>query len=124
MGAITSYKGNFMDKKRISISAKRQITIPSKFFEMLGFTDEAECYVKNNEIIIRPVQQSSGGEFAQQILEDLVSQGLEGDALIAAFKEQQSKIRPAVETMISEAEAIALGNAEYETYEDVFGSEE
>ena len=33
-----------MEMKKISISEKRQITIPQKFFTMLGFDTEAECY--------------------------------------------------------------------------------
>ena len=31
-----------MDKKTVSISSKRQITIPLKFFNKLGFENEAE----------------------------------------------------------------------------------
>ena len=31
-----------MEIKKLSISAKRQITIPQKFFTMLGFDAEAE----------------------------------------------------------------------------------
>lgn len=68
-----------MDKKIISISSKRQITIPLKFFEMLGFKDEAECIVRGNELIVRPARQYAGGEFSEQILADLISQGLSGD---------------------------------------------
>ena len=32
-----------MDRKIVSISSKRQITIPQKFFNLLGFGNEAEC---------------------------------------------------------------------------------
>ena len=40
----TVLRGNaVMERKKVSISAKRQITIPQKFFTMLGFDDEAEC---------------------------------------------------------------------------------
>ena len=34
-----------MEMKKVSISAKRQITIPQKFYAMLGFDTEAECMV-------------------------------------------------------------------------------
>ena len=37
---------------------------------------------------------------------------------------ERSQIRPAVEAMIAEAGAIARGEAEYVTMEDVFGSGE
>ncbi len=40
---VTMTKGSIpMEIKKLSISAKRQITIPQKFFTMLGFDTEAE----------------------------------------------------------------------------------
>lgn len=112
------------DKKRLSISSKRQITIPQKFFTMLGFSDTAECVVRGNELVIRPVKQESGGEFAEQILAELIAEGFSGEELLTEFKIRQAKIRPAVEVMIAEAEEVAAGNGEYATYDDVFGSED
>ena len=121
----TVLRGNaVMERKKVSISAKRQITIPQKFFAMLGFDDEAECILRGNELVIRPVKESSGDEFAEQILTDLVKRGLSGDELIKAFKAEQKKVRPAVEEMLAEAKNAADGNAEYLTYNDVFGTEE
>ena len=117
----TVLRGNaVMERKKVSISAKRQITIPQKFFTTLGFDDEAECILRGND----PVKESSGGEFAEQILTDLVKRGLSGDELIKAFKAEQKKVRPAVEEMLAEAKNAADGNAEYSTYNDVFGTEE
>lgn len=121
----TVLRGNaVMERKKVSISAKRQITIPQKFFTMLGFDGEAECILRGNELVIRPVKESSGGEFAEQILTDLVKRGLSGDELIKAFKAEQKKVRPAVEEMLAEAKNAADGNTEYLTYNDVFGAEE
>ena len=113
-----------MDIKKLSISSKRQITIPLKFFTTLGFDDEAECTVRGNELVIRPVRNNGGGEFAEQILEDLVAQGYEGKELVAKFKAMQKKIRPAVEEILDAASKAALGEGEYESYDDIFGSEE
>ena len=116
--------GTTVDKKIVSISSKRQITIPQKFFAMLGFTDEAECIVRGNELIVRPARQNAGSEFAEQILADLIAQGLSGNELLTQFKAKQAKVRPAVEAMIAEAEEAAHGNGEYSTYDDIFGDEE
>ena len=113
-----------MERKNVSISSKRQITIPQKFFTLLGFDTEAECFVRNNELIIRPVRVNSGGEFAEQILTDLVQKGLSGEELLAAFKKAQAEVRPAVERMIADAEEVAAGKGEYSTYNDIFGVEE
>ena len=116
----TATKGNFnMDRKLISISSKRQITIPQKFFEMLQFTDEAECVVRGNELVIRPARTNSGGEFAEHILAELIAKGFSGDELL-----QQAKIRPAVEAMIAEADNVASNNGEYYSYDDIFNAED
>ena len=113
-----------MEKKKISISAKRQITIPQKFFTMLGFDTEAECIVRGNELVIRPVKNNTGGEFAEQILADLLAKGYSGDELLERFKKVQKEVRPAVESMIEEAEKVASSKGEYSSYEDVFGEED
>lgn len=113
-----------MEMKKVSISAKRQITIPQKFFSMLGFDTEAECMVRGNELVLRPVRHDSGGEFAEQILADLLSQGYSGDELLSRFKAAQREVRPAVEGMLAEAERAARGEAPYSTYEDVFAGED
>lgn len=113
-----------MEMKKISISAKRQITIPQKFFAMLGFDTEAECMVRGNELVIRPAQKNAGGEFAEQILADLIAQGYSGDELLKRFKEMQGQVRPAVEAMLEEAKRVADSKAEYASYDDVFGVEE
>ena len=121
---LTTNSAPGSDRKRLSISSKRQITIPQKFYTMLGFTDTAECVVRGNELVIRPVRSESGGEFAEQILAELIAEGLSGEELLTEFKARQAKIRPAVEAMIADAEAAAAGTGEYESYEDVFGTEE
>ena len=112
------------EKKRVRISSKRQITIPQKYFSMLGFEDTAECVVRGNELVIRPVRVSSGGEFSEQILAGLIKEGFSGNELLEKFRERQAKVRPAVEAMIAEAEKAANGETEYSTYEDIFGTEE
>lgn len=109
-----------MEMKKVSISTKRQITIPQKFFSMLGFDTEAECIVRGNELVLRPVKTQTGGEFAEQILADLISQGYSGEELLAKFKQAQKEVRPAVESMLAEAEKAALRQTEYFTYEEVF----
>ena len=116
--------GNHMNRKTIRISEKRQLTIPQKFFEALGFSTEAECILRGNEIVLRPVREQGGGEFAEQILADLIDQGFSGDQLLTEFKKMQRKVRPAVEAMLTQAEQAARGESESSSYEDVFGTEE
>ena len=115
---------SFLYKTKINISAKRQITIPQKFFTMLGFGTEAECMVRGNELVIRPLKENAGGEFAEQILSDLIAQGYSGEELLTRFKAAQKEVRPAVEKMLTEAQLVAESQTEYATYEDIFGTEE
>ena len=111
------------EQKRVAISSKRQFTIPQKFFKELGFDKEALCMVEDGKLIIIPANHMSGGEFAEQILTDLVGEGYSGDKLIEEFKNRQSKVRPAVENMLDEAKKVAEGKTKYIPYDDVFGTE-
>ncbi|MDD3899150.1 MAG: AbrB/MazE/SpoVT family DNA-binding domain-containing protein [Syntrophomonadaceae bacterium] len=111
-----------MIKKRISVSQKRQITIPIEFYNSVGIDKEVECYIQNNAIVIRPVRES-GGEFDEQILADLITQGLSGQELLDKFKETRRQVRPAVERLLDEARLAAQRQASNDSYEDVFGSE-
>ncbi|MCL5071309.1 MAG: AbrB/MazE/SpoVT family DNA-binding domain-containing protein [Actinobacteria bacterium] len=110
-------------KKRISVSQKRQITIPIEFFNSIGVDKEVDCYLQNNAIVIRPVYENIG-EFDEQILADLISQGLSGQELLARFKQTRHQIRPAVESLLKEAHLAAEGKAPFFTYEDVFDSKD
>lgn len=110
--------------KRVSISSKRQITIPLKFYTDLGFGKEAVCVVENGKLVLSPAENESGGEFAEQILTDLIEEGYSGKKLLAEFKRRQSKIRPAVEKMLQQAKDAAMDKAEYSSYEDIFGAKD
>lgn len=110
------------DRRIVSISSKRQITIPLKYFKLLGFGGEAECTIRGNELVISPVKPASNGEFAEEILADLIHQGLSGEELLSAFKAAQAKVRPAVEAMLQEAERAAKGEGEFYTMEDIENS--
>lgn len=118
-------KGNRpVEIKKVSISSKRQVTIPQKFFKMLGFGHEAECIVRGNELVLRPLKEGGGGEFSEQILEELIREGFSGEELLHKFKERQRMVRPAVESLISEAEKAAHGETKSFSYDEVFKMEE
>ena len=113
-----------MESKKVSISSKRQITIPQKFFTLLGFNTEAECIMRGNELVLRSVKENTIGEFAEQILADLIRQGYSGEELLEKFKQTQRKIRPAVEAMLAEADRVAESKSGGYSLEDVFGTED
>ena len=121
---MTTMNTHLPEKKQVTITSKRQFTIPQKFFNELGFDRYAVCFVSDGKLIIEPVTPISGGEFAEQILEELIDEGYNGNELLAEFRIRQAKVRPAVEAMLEGAKNAVLGIGEYETYDDVFGSEE
>lgn len=112
-----------MESKTISISTKRQITIPQKYYEDLDFGSEAICELRPEGIFIRPIHYDDGS-FSEEILADLISQGLSGDKLLIAFKEQRKKIRPAVEAMIAEAHHMAITGQGKISLDELFGTED
>lgn len=93
-------------KRRISISSKRQITIPAKYFEALELNKELDCIYSGNMLILTPVR-SEDSPFAEEILKDLIDQGYSGDKLMSEFTKMNRNIRPAVEKMVEEADRIA-----------------
>lgn len=112
-----------LEKKIVHISSKRQITIPQKYYVLLGFSDEAECMVRGNELVIRPARQPGGEEFSEMILAELVGQGYTGDALLSAFSERMNNYRQAIDSMRSAALDAANNIGDYYSYDDVFGAE-
>lgn len=110
-------------EKRIirNISSKRQITIPQPFFDELGFQEEVEFIKRGNELVIRPAKSEM--DFSEEILKDLVVQGLSGEELVTEFKAVKSQLRPAAERMMKEARVAAKNrknNGDKET-EEIFG---
>ncbi len=106
IGNVAPIERAAMQKRRINVSSKRQITIPLQFYNELGIGSEVECFINDGVLVIRPVPET-GGTFAVEILDDLVKQGFKGPELVAKFKELNGKVRTAVEMMISEAESEA-----------------
>lgn len=75
--------------------------------------------MRRSELIFCSVENETGGEFAEQILSDLIAKGFSGEELLQKFKERQAQVRPAVEAMIAQAEGAAQGTEAYESYEEL-----
>ena len=110
-----------VERKIISVTGKRQITIPQKYYNLLGMGKEIECELSDNALILRPFRNDSG--FATEILKDLVSQGLSGNELIQVFEKQQRNIAMAINELSEEADEIASGSRKGASVEEVFGEE-
>ncbi|ADY55442.1 hypothetical protein Sgly_1117 [Syntrophobotulus glycolicus DSM 8271] len=113
-----------MERKIISVSVKRQVTIPQKYFETLGFHNEAECILREDGILIKPVRDINSGEFSEQILAELISQGLSGPELLERFKEQRKKVRPAIKKLIAQADDLVKSGEGKISLDEMFGAED
>ena len=118
-------KNPSIEKRRIHISSKRQITIPAKYYEALGLTKELDCIYSNGMLILTPVKKDDLA-FSEEILADLISQGYAGEKLLSEFKKITHQVRPAIEKIIEEADALAKASSE--NYSDptdaIFGTDE
>lgn len=119
---IMEGRRSHMESKRISVSTKRQITIPQKFYEKLGIGNEVECVLRGNELVIRPVGEV---EFAEEILSELVRERhLSGEELLQEFKRMKAKVRPAIEKMLEEADLLAqTGGTGDDQMSEIFGED-
>jgi len=110
------------ERKIISVTGKRQITIPLRFYKKLRFGNEVECILTDNAIVLRPFS-ASDDNFTLEILKDLISQGYSGEQLLAKFTEQRLKIKKALNNLLEEADEIAAGTRVGVTTKDIFGEE-
>ena len=111
-----------MDRKIISVSKKRQITIPLQFYRHLDLDNEVECSLEDGAVVIRPLTREPS-EFSVEILKDLISQGYSGDELIKEFEKQRKSIKNAITNMLEEADAIAAGEKSSASFDDIFSSD-
>lgn len=75
----------------VKISSKRQITIPSKFYEAGGFDEYALCTWTENGLLLQPLKVNDEDN-PVTILRQLVAEGYEGDELVDKYEEIQNKI--------------------------------
>ncbi|MCL6586618.1 MAG: AbrB/MazE/SpoVT family DNA-binding domain-containing protein [Anoxybacillus sp.] len=87
--------------RRISVSSKKQITIPKDFYDALGIGDEVLIELADNKLIIRPIREDHV-DFSDLILKDLINEGYTGEELYESFKYRKSQLSHALEKMISE----------------------
>ncbi|WP_031548099.1 AbrB/MazE/SpoVT family DNA-binding domain-containing protein [Salinicoccus luteus] len=88
--------------KRVTVSSKRQISIPKEFCDALGIENDVILELHNNGIIVRPVKQQID-DFSEELLSDLIDEGYEGQDLKRVFAERKAMISSAVDSLAEEA---------------------
>lgn len=110
--------------KKISVSVKRQITIPIEYYNALNIGDEVECMMVDNSIVIRPVKDNSLDEYSEFILKDIIEEGYKKEEILEEFKKRRNELKYAAKEMVKEMNKVAEESEKYATMEDVFGKEE
>ena len=77
--------------KKVKISKQRQMTIPKVYFDALGIQEEVSVEMTEEGLLIRPIVQIPD-DFAEQLLESMIAQGLSGQELLDKFKEAKSNV--------------------------------
>lgn len=120
----TAVRGKKDMAKRISVSIKRQLTIPRRYYEALGFGSEAVCELRDDGIFIRPIKSEASGEFDEFILAELIEQGYEGEKLLAEFKEARKQVRPAVVKMLEDGKKLAQSGGGKLSLDELFAEDD
>ena len=77
--------------KKVKISKQRQMTIPKVYFDALGIQEEVSVEMTEEGLLIRPIVQIPD-DFAEQLLESMIAQGLSGQELLDKFKEAKNSV--------------------------------
>ena len=109
-----------MKSKRISVSEKRQITIPKEYYDALSIGNEIECTMGENCIIIKPISENSLDEFAEYILQDIIKEGYKGEQILKEFKQRRNKMKEATKKFMQDIDEEAKNVDELFTFEEVF----
>lgn len=110
--------------KKISVSVKRQITIPIEYYNALNIGDEVECMMVDDSIIIKPVKNNSLDEYSEFILKDIIEEGYKKEEILEEFKKRRNELKYAAKEMVKEMDKVAEDSEKYATMEDIFGEEE
>ena len=109
--------------KKISVSQKRQITIPKEYFEALNIGNEIECYMEENCIIIKPIIEDSLNEFSEYILQDIIKEGFSGNEILKEFKKRRKELEGAAKEFNKKVDEEINNTDHLASFEDVFGNE-
>ncbi|XJZ26125.1 AbrB/MazE/SpoVT family DNA-binding domain-containing protein [Bacillota bacterium Lsc_1132] len=105
--------------KRVSVSSKRQISIPKEFYDQLNIGEEVTIELHGNHLLLKPIRENFD-DFSEEILGDLIAEGYTGEDLMMEFKHRKAQIADAVESLIEDT----LKNGKKTSFDELFGDED
>lgn len=77
--------------KTIKVSTQRHLVIPKEYYEALNIGEEVTIELHEGQLVIKPVIKVSEN-FAENLLEELITAGFSGEELVAKFKEVKQMV--------------------------------
>lgn len=72
--------------KKVKVSLEGQLTIPKVFYDVLRIDEEVTVEIIDGNLLIKPIHKLPE-DFAEQLLESMIANGLSGEELQERFKE-------------------------------------
>lgn len=69
---------------------------PLDFFTQLDLSNEVECFLTDDAIIIRPLRRHLGDHFSVEILREFAAAGYSEEKLVSQFEIERANIKGAV----------------------------
>lgn len=77
--------------KKIKISGQRHLVIPKEYYDALGIGEEVTIELHEGQLVIKPVVKVDE-DFAENLLEELIAAGFNGEELVAKFKDVKQMV--------------------------------
>ena len=77
--------------KTIKVSAQRHLVIPKEYYDALNIGEEVKIELHEGQLVIKPVVKVAE-DFAENLLEELIAAGFNGEELVAKFKEMKQMV--------------------------------
>lgn len=77
--------------KTIKVSTQRHLVIPKEYYDTLGISEEVTIELHEGHLVIKPIIKVDE-DFAENLLEELITAGFTGEELVAKFKEVKQMV--------------------------------
>lgn len=82
---------DMIKSKTIKVSAQRHLVIPKEYYDALNIDEQVTVELHEGQLVIKPVVKVDEN-FAENLLEELIAAGFNGEELVAKFKEVKQMV--------------------------------
>ncbi|GED33702.1 AbrB/MazE/SpoVT family DNA-binding domain-containing protein [Brevibacillus centrosporus] len=114
MKNLHSGEAGIVGYKKITVTGKRQITIPKSFFDHLGFGTTVAAYLRDGGIFLEPVKEDANTTIdfdTREIVREAIAEGLTGDELADEISRRIIELNKLMDRRIQEFERDMSGDS-------------